>query len=169
MADSKTFTLGLSKIEIGAIAEDGGMGASLAQLGYTREDSCSLTQEDPTTNEFFAEEVDDPVISISKAGKYTFAFSIMDPSVSVLADLMGGTATTASDKWDAPSGAVTIEKSVKITPKQGFIFEIPRMSIVAKWNAPLSKTDIVTIECTGTVMAPTKEGVSKLTATRISA
>ena len=169
MANSKTFTLGLSKIEIGAIAEDGGMGASLAVMGYTREDSCSLTQEDPEVTDYFAEEVDDPVIRIAKAGQITFSWSIMDPSVTVLEDLMGGTATAASDKWDAPSSAVTIEKSVKITPKQGFMFEIPRLSIVAKWNAPLSKTDIVTIDCVGTVLIPTKADTPKMTATRISA
>lgn len=169
MANTKTFTLGLSKIEIGDIATDGGMGSTLAEMGYTREGSCSLTQEDPEITDYFAEEVDTPVITIAKEGKFTFAWSIMNPSVSVLADLMGGTATAETDTWEAPSGAVTIEKSVKITPKQGFIFDIPRMSIVAKWNAPLSKTDIVAIECTGTVLEPTKSGVAKLKATRITA
>ena len=35
MAAKKTYTIGLSKIEVGAIAEDGGMGKTLDVLGYT--------------------------------------------------------------------------------------------------------------------------------------
>lgn len=66
MAVSQVYTLGLSKIEIGDIAEGGGMGTTLEQLGYTLQDSCSMTQENPQTTEFLAEEVDDPVISIDR-------------------------------------------------------------------------------------------------------
>lgn len=52
MAAKKTYTIGLSKIEVGAIAEDGGMGETLDVLGYTYQDTCTMTQEDrkqPTT------------------------------------------------------------------------------------------------------------------------
>lgn len=38
MAAKKTYTIGLSKIEVGAIAEDGGMGETLDVLGYTYQD-----------------------------------------------------------------------------------------------------------------------------------
>ena len=55
MAEAKkTYTIGLSKIEVGAIAEDGGMGDTLAVLGYTYQDTCTMTQEDrkrPTTTQ----------------------------------------------------------------------------------------------------------------------
>ena len=47
MAAKKTYTIGLSKIEVGAIAEDGGMGETLDVLGYTYQDTCTMTQEDP--------------------------------------------------------------------------------------------------------------------------
>lgn len=87
MAAKKTYTIGLSKIEVGAIAEDGGMGETLDVLGYTYQDTCTMTQEDPETTDHYAEEVDDPVISISRGGKTNFNFSIMNPSVTVLADL----------------------------------------------------------------------------------
>lgn len=69
MAAKKTYTIGLSKIEVGAIAEDGGMGETLDVLGYTYQDTCTMTQEDPETTDHYAEEVDDPVISISRGGK----------------------------------------------------------------------------------------------------
>ena len=50
MAAKKTYTIGLSKIEVGAIAEDGGMGETLDVLGYTYQDTCTMTQEDPETD-----------------------------------------------------------------------------------------------------------------------
>ena len=104
------YTLGLSKIEVGAIAADGGMGESLEQLGYTYQDTCKMTQEDPETTDHYAEEVDDPVVSISRGGKTNFAFSIMNPSVTVLADLLGGTADESNGKWEAPDKIPVVEK-----------------------------------------------------------
>lgn len=159
------YTLGLAKVEVGAIGEDGAMGSTLAALGYTYQDTCKMTQDDPETTEHYAEEVDDPVISISRGGKTNFAFSIMNPSVTVLADLLGGTADEANGTWTAPDRLPEVEKSVRITPEQGLKFEIPRMKLVSKINGDFSKKGILLIEVSGTVMQPTKTGVAKMTAT----
>lgn len=163
------YTIGLSKIEVGSIGADGAMGTTLATLGYTYQDTCKMTQEDPETTDHYAEEVDDPVVSISRGGKTNFAFSIMNPSVTVMADLLGGKATegsgAASDKWEAPDKIPTVEKSVRITPEQGLKFEIPRMKLTSKINAEFSKKGILLIEVAGQVMQPTKAGTPKMTAT----
>ena len=173
MAAKKTYTIGLSKIEVGAIAEDSGMGETLDVLGYTYQDTCTMTQEDPETTDHYAEEVDDPVISISRGGKTNFNFSIMNPSVTVLADLLGGVGTPGTgstpDKWEAPDKIPVVEKSVRITPEQGLKFEIPRMKLVSKINATFSKSGILLIEVAGTVMQPTKTGTKKMTATLMTA
>ena len=174
MAEAKkTYTIGLSKIEVGTIAEDGGMGDTLAVLGYTYQDTCTMTQEDPETTDHYAEEVDDPVISISRGGKTNFNFSIMNPSVTVLADLLGGVGTPGTgstpDKWEAPDKIPVVEKSVRITPEQGLKFEIPRMKLVSKINATFSKSGILLIEVAGTVLQPTKTGTKKITATLMTA
>ena len=173
MAAKKTYTIGLSKIEEGAIAEDGGMGETLDVLGYTYQDTCTMTQEDPETTDHYAEEVDDPVISISRGGKTNFNFSIMNPSVTVLADLLGGVGTPGTgstpDKWEAPDKIPVVEKSVRITPEQGLKFEIPRMKLVSKINATFSKSGILLIEVAGTVLQPTKTGTKKITATLMTA
>ena len=150
MAAKKTYTIGLSKIEVGAIAEDGGMGETLDVLGYTYQDTCTMTQEDPETTDHYAEEVDDPVISISRGGKTP------------------GTGSTP-DKWEAPDKIPVVEKSVRITPEQGLKFEIPRMKLVSKINATFSKSGILLIEVAGTVMQPTKTGTKKMTATLMTA
>lgn len=173
MAAKKTYTIGLSKIEVGAITEDGGMGETLDVLGYTYQDTCTMTQEDPETTDHYAEEVDDPVISISRGGKTNFNFSIMNPSVTVLADLLGGVGTPGTgstpDKWEAPDKIPVVEKSVRITPEQGLKFEIPRMKLVSKINATFSKSGILLIEVAGTVLQPTKTGTKKITATLMTA
>lgn len=168
----KIYTLGFSQIEAGAIAADGGMGTILATLGYTYQDTCKMTQDDPETTDHYAEEVDDPVVSISRGGKTNFSFSIMDPSVTVLAELLGGTAKEGSgstqDKWEAPNSILTVEKSIRITPKQGLKFEIPRMRLISKINAEFSKKGILLIEVSGTVMQPSKTGTPKMTATLLA-
>lgn len=173
MTAKETYTIGLSKIEVGAIAADGGMGGTLGVLGYTYQDTCTMTQEDPETTDHYAEEVDDPVISISRGGKTNFNFSIMNPSVTVLADLLGGVGTTGEgstpDKWEAPDKIPVVEKSVRITPEQGLKFEIPRMKLVSKINATFSKSGILLIEVAGTVLQPTKTGTKKITATLMTA
>lgn len=173
MTAKKTYTIGLSKIEVGTIAEDGGMGKTLGVLGYTYQDTCTMTQEDPETTDHYAEEVDDPVISISRGGKTNFNFSIMNPSVTVLADLLGGVGTPSTgstpDKWEAPDKIPVVEKSVRITPEQGLKFEIPRMKLVSKINATFSKSGILLIEVAGTVLQPTKTGTKKITATLMTA
>lgn len=168
----KIYTLGLSKIEVGAIAADGGMGTTLDTLGYTYQDTCKMTQEDPETTDHYAEEVDDPVVSTSRGGKTNFNFSLMNPSVVVMADLLGGKATegtgSTQDKWEAPDKIPTVEKSVRITPEQGLKFEIPRMKLVSKINADFSKKGILLIEIAGQVMQPSKAGTAKMSATALA-
>lgn len=163
------YTLGLSKIEVGA-ASDGGMAADgdLKALGYTYQDTCKMTQEEPETTEHYAEEVDDPVVSISRGGKTLFSYSIMNPSVTVMKNLLGGEADEDADTWSAPDKIPTVEKSVRITPEQGLKFEIPRMKLVSKINADFSKKGILLIEVSGTVMQPTKANTPKMTATLIA-
>ena len=167
-SSTKKYTLGLSKIELGPIGEDGDMGSNLAQLGYTYQDSATFTGEDPELTEFYAEEVDDPVVQNSRAGKYTLNFQLMNPSADTMKTLMGGTVNTSTGAWEAPNAQPRIELSCVITPAQGFKFVIPRMNIVAKVNATLSKTGMTLIDVAGTVLTPTKSGVSKMTLEEIS-
>jgi hypothetical protein len=146
------------------------MGTTLATVGYTYQGTCTMTTEDPETTDFFAEELDDPVLSISRSGKTTFSFSLMNPDVNVLQQFLGGTVSSSGDtaKWNAPGIMPVIEKSVKITPQMGLIFEIPRLKITAKINGPFSKSEMFLLEVSGTVLVPTKAGVNKMNATKIA-
>jgi hypothetical protein len=169
----KVFTLGLSKIEVGNIADDGGMGTTLEQLGYTNKDSATLTMEVPEKTEFFAEEVDDPVLVSKKAGAITIAFDIMNPSPEVLQKVMGGTISKSegsqeNNKWEAPSTLQDIELSMKVTPKQGFVFDIPRASISANLTGNFAAGSLLLVHVEAKVLAPTKANTSKLTLTKLA-
>jgi hypothetical protein len=162
---ASTVTLGLSKIEVGAIAADGGMSTTLAALGYTYENTAQMQQEDGTTTDLNVEELDTPLATITKPGKLNFNFSIADPDVDTLAEIFGGTATSTT--WSAPDSSPELELSVVITPRQGLKFEIPRAKITAKMNGTFSKESLFLVEVSCTVLQPTKSGEPRITVTKL--
>lgn len=167
---AKVWTLGLSKIEIGAIAGDGGMGSTLAVLGNTYQDTANITVEDPQVTEHYAEEEEDPQVIIERAGKTTLNFSIMDADYTVLQSLLGGTitGTGATEKWNAPAKLPNIEKSIKVTPEQGHVINIVRAKISAKYQGGIGKTGIMLLQVTATVMTPTKAAEPKMSFSKLS-
>ena len=76
MAEKRT--IGLKSIKIGAIGVDGAMGTVLAALGVTDEGSATFTKEADEVKEFFCEESDDPIEMVTKKGKTTVEWAIVD-------------------------------------------------------------------------------------------
>lgn len=168
MAD--LITIGVSKIEVGAIAGDGGMGTTLAVIGKTAEGTASMSTEDPTLTEFYAEESDTALYTSSKAGKTTFNFSLAAPDLAQMAAVFGGTVTGTGNAlvWKRPDTAPVIEKSIKITPQAGVVFKIPRGSITAKFSGGFSKNDTLKVDIIITVLLPTKSGEGALIASLLA-
>lgn len=157
--------LGLTKIELADIGADGTLG-QYETLGLTHEGSCTMVDEDPTTQDFYCEEEDDPVVSISKRGKTTINFSVMNASPETMAKVFGG--TTKDGVWEAPEKMPVIEKAARITPQLGCTFEVPRASLVAKMNGTFSKTGIFLVDIVLTVKKPKKGGRIKMTGTPVA-
>jgi hypothetical protein len=89
---SKTKVFGLASCQMGAIANDGGMGTSLEDVGETVSGTASMTTEDNTVTDFTCEETDSPVESIVSAfGKITFAWSTYNVGARMLYKFFGGT------------------------------------------------------------------------------
>lgn len=153
-------TRGLQKIEFGDIAADGGMGTTLSELGYTYKDSFAFNTEDGTQIEHYAEEVDDPIIALEKPGKITIEFDVMNPDINTLQRVLGG--TIDGDKWTAPATSVAKEWSCKVTPEQGLIFEVPRVSVTGTLSGTYSKDGIFLVHVKCTVLVPKKEGLGKV-------
>lgn len=160
---AKVTALGLSKIEVADITADDGKPGAYAALGLTYQDTCQMMEEDPTTTEHYAEEFEDPIIALSRRGKLTFAFSLMNANAETMEKVFGG--TVAAGKWTAPSKMPVIEKAVKITPEIGGIFEIGRASLTAKMNGNFNKSGIFLIDITLTILNPEFEDVARISYT----
>lgn len=162
-------TLGLSQIlgKTGEPAAGDFVETGYTPFGLTYEDTCNMSQDDPETTEFYAEEEDDPVEITEKQGKITFAFSIMNPDLTTLTRLFGG--TVASDVYAYPDTVSTVEESVIIKPRKGLMFQVPRMKLVSKINGEFSKKGLLLIEVTGTVLKPQTTGIKKMYVKKIVA
>lgn len=159
MAEKRSF--GLKSIKIGAVGADGGMGADLAALGVTSEGTAVFSKDEDEVKEFFSEENDDPIEIITKKGKTTLQFGIVDVTPSTLVKVLGGTvdvSVPATPVWKAPATAPSIEKSIEVITKKDVKIEIPRALITASIDWNLGKEALATVKIKATVLTPTKEG-----------
>ena len=162
--------IGIASITFGAIAPDGGMSTTLTALGFTLEGTAKINTEDPQLQEFYAEEVDSPIeVDETKGGKMTVQLTIADPDEQTLKNVFGGTVTGtgATAKYSPPNTSVTIEQSIKITPKKGLGFDIPRARVTAKFTPDIGRGKLLGVEITGTVLQPTKVGLGKYETFRV--
>lgn len=152
----KLVTIGLAKIEVGTIGTNGAMGTSLETIGHTAEGSCTIETADPEITEFFAEEQDEAIHTAAKMAVTTITFQLAAPDLEQCAAVFGGEVSAeAPFTWNYPSGLVNIEKSVKITPKEGLIFSIPRAKITAKFTGQFGRSETLKVEVVITVLKPT--------------
>jgi hypothetical protein len=158
------YSIGCTKIEMGAIAGDGGMGTTLASVGEIYQGTAQFTGEAPNITDHFSEQSDDPMVSISVRGKQQVKFTIVDVTPANLVLFLGGTAsgTNPAFKWDSPLTAPSIEQSLKITTTQGYTIAIPRAKISANINWMLGKTDLAKVEVTAMIMTPTKAATASV-------
>jgi len=156
MAD--LITIGLAKIEVGNKGVNGAMGTPLATIGNTAEGTCTIETADPEITEFFVEEKDGPIHTAIKQGQTTITFQLAAPDLAQCQAVFGGTYDEEEGTWKYPTSASIIEKSVKITPKEGLIFEIPRAKLAAKFTGQFGRSDTLKVEVVVTVMQP--EGIN---------
>ena len=143
-----TITLGLSAIlgKTGEPANGDFNETDYTRYGLTYQDTAKMTQEDGEETEFYSEENDDPEEIITKTGKTTFAFSIMNPDLACLKRLFGG--EIATNIWAYPD-------------------QVPRAKIKAKFNGEFSKKGLLLLEVTATVQKPHTDRLKKLYVTVI--
>lgn len=150
MAD--LITIGLAKIEVGPMGSAGAMGTTLAVIGDTAEGSCTIETADPEITEFYVEEKDAPIHTSVKQGVTTVTFQLAAPDLTQCAAVFGG--TVSSGVWEYPTGYVSMEKAVKITPKEGIIFSIPRGKMTAKFTGQFGRADTLKVEISIQVLQP---------------
>ncbi|GAB3973837.1 hypothetical protein GCM10028806_28540 [Spirosoma terrae] len=159
-----TITFGVSSIEMGAIGNDGGPGTVLEALGKTNQNSCNLNQDEPTTTEFRSEEDDQPIYSTETPGPIALTYQIVDPDLDAMEKLFGGeiTGSAGSRVWNMPASIISLEQTVKVTPKEGLKLTIPRAKVVARFTGEFTKANPFVLEVTATALTPEKTGVGAL-------
>lgn len=162
--------IGVAEIAIGAIAVDGGMGTTLAPLGFTEEGSAAINMDDPTETEFRVEEINTPIWVETTPGNISIAFTVSDPNEDTLVAVMGGTKTgTGEDTvYDYPSESVSIERSIKITPRKGMGLNIPRAKITAKFSSEIGRAALMRVEVSGRILQPTKADTAPFSTFRVT-
>ncbi|MBC9913187.1 hypothetical protein [Chitinophaga varians] len=157
--------IGLKKLEMGDVAADGGMGTSLAEFGATVSQTAVLQNESPNVTDFNIEEQSTPFYTASVDGKITLTWSSYNVEPSSLVLVKGGTVTTdpSGTTWAAPTETPNIEKSIRLTTKDGTIIEIPRgkLDTVFQWN--FQKDKLAQVDFTCTVLMPTKANTPHIT------
>lgn len=141
MAEVRTVSLGLAKVEFGEVDPTGGMQSTLTQMGYTYKDSFTQNVADPDITEYKVEEVDTPLEVEGELGEVSFEWEILNPNVTEMAATAGGTATAADNKWQSPKAWSAVEKAFKFTPKKGYAISVPRASVIAYTVGGFKKGD----------------------------
>ena len=154
-------SLGLTEIQVGTIANDGGEADSYTKIGKTYQNTCKLQQDSADVTEHFEEGQSAPEVRKKKKKVPVLTFSIMDPDPTFLKTYLGGTTTGEGDamQWSWSDTDEDIEASVRAVPEVGLVYVIPRADIEAVLNADMSAQGINLVDFTATPLKPTKSGV----------
>ena len=164
-------SMGLTKVEMGDVAGDGGMGTALAEVGNTLSGTFQFLTAEGTKTDINIEESDAPAISSTKAGVATIKWSCIDVSADTLVKLFGGTKVAADpgnsipEQWKAPAAIVAKEQSFKVTSPTGQILAVVRASVFPLFNWSFTKDKPAQVDITATILAPTKAATEPFTIT----
>jgi len=128
---SRVVTLGLASIKFGAAA------GSLASLGLTYQDSCTVSQDDPETTEFYAEEEDDPIEIIQRPGAIRATFQVMDPDATL-----------------AAKAGTSEEGILEITPKKGLKLTFNRAKVSYKLDGQYGRGGLFLVNVSAIALKP---------------
>lgn len=164
-------TLGLSEVQVGKIAADGGEATSYSKIGKTYQNTCKLQQEKAEVTEHYEEGQSAPEVRKKKKKVPILTFSIMDPDPTFLKAYLGGETTgTGEDmEWSWSDTDEDIEASIRVVPEIGLVYTIPRADIEAVLNADMSSQGINLVDFTVTPLKPTKAGVKTMRARKKTA
>lgn len=147
-------TLGLSQIKAGVAAPNGTMPVSLTKIGKTYKDTCKLSQAESEITEHFEEGASAPEVRKKQKKMPVLKFSLMDPDVAMLIDLVGGELTEAT-KWGFDGTETVSNRAIRVESEQGLFIDIPNADVEAVLNADMSAKGIFLIDVTITPMAVT--------------
>lgn len=119
-------------------------------LGLTYQDSCTVSQDDPESTEFYAEEEDDPIEIIEKPGAIRAQWQVMDPTPDLV--------TKAGTSEEGP---------LVITPKKGLAVTFNRAKVSYKLDGQYGRGGLFLMGISAVALKP--ETGNKLTVTPVVA
>ncbi len=151
--------LGLAGIDMATIPPDGSVAPDVdfTFIGATYRDEATLSEDDPTVTEHFANEYDDPIESDITGGKKKLTFTLIDWTPETLVQYFGGAVDGlgTAKQWLAPVQKTKFERAFRIRSKTGNQYiTFPRVSCYAKYDYKLAPSGIAKILVVGTVMTP---------------
>ncbi len=162
---AETISYGLKTLEFGECTGEHSMPTAMESKFRTYRNSCEFTEDDPSVKDEYSDQDDDPFFSIVTKGKKSIKVSTFDYGNETLQFLKGG--TVVDGQWHEPAGAPIIFKAVKIVTNTGLPFEFPKVQIVAKFNAKLTKEGVKLLEVTMTPMATSPESGTVIIGTKV--
>lgn len=164
---NKPVAIGLKGFYMGNVANDGGMGTSLAKVSNAVIDTPVLNIPEGEKVDFQVEDSDDPFYSKTTPGVKVLAMSFFGLSPEVLQKFFGGTVTPGAtsgdpDVWEAPVQIPAFEASLVLEHSQGGYIEVPRASISATLDWNFQKNNLPQINLSATILTPTKNNTAPI-------
>ncbi len=158
---SVVYSYGLEYLKAGTIDGTTGAATGLASVGDIFQDTCDITQGDPTITKLYsAQNPNTPRKSFAQPGSKTLKFSLMSNDADTLAKYLGGTVTTVNSvkQWNAPSTYVDVELAFELKTSDGTIIKIARGGVTAKLNYAVRTNSLFLVDVVVEVLSP-KVGV----------
>lgn len=157
MALDGQVTLGNLGISLQELASDGTVVGTAFTVGYTNEDTFTFTTEEGTPFELMVDELDTALLSVARQGAINVTWSVPNVDLETLAQVTGGTYSIA-DGYDAPAKSVNKDFKVILTPEQGNIITMNRVSLSGRPDGAIGKNSQLNVIFTGTLLTPVDGG-----------
>lgn len=151
--------MGIAKISLAELAQDGGVGTVWEVWGDTLEDSFSWDTADPTKTSINVEEKTKPIKTKVVEGETTITWQMPVIYLEKLVDIVGGSFDAPSKTWGY-EGLQSFERSMKVETDAGYdiIFTRVQFGNMLGGNGTFGRNNQLNININGELLAPDKVG-----------
>lgn len=151
-----TAVYSLESVKMGAAGANGVMGSSLSDITQIAAGTLTMNFPEPTKTDIIPEEGETAFVSLKEAQSKTIEFESLNMDVDALAVLFGGAVVTGTftpgASFSMPDQSFQFTTRVLSGKKQTWKF--PKVSVSGSFSGSLSKTDVLKLKYTITVLQP---------------
>jgi hypothetical protein len=147
------YVLGLKSVKFGTPTDESAMPTSMEAFAQTVRGSMTVSETEPTIQDFNVEEQDAPVEqAITESSKLEVTWRAYDLSPAILEKVKGGDSDSSS--WEAPAKAVMIKLALEIETDNGTKIQVPKANVIARFDGTVGREDMLQLEVTATALDP---------------